>query len=163
MGVLLGLAIALTGCGGSGGGLLGDVTEFVIDVIGGIFRFDSETVRLEIPKDAVDGAVTATIGAALGIPFTPLLVLGSAYDLLSDIESLKKPATMKINYDPTKVPVGSAEADLRLFKKSGEDWTEVPGSTVDPSKDQVVGKFDKFGTYAVLVSVDEMEKRLASQ
>jgi hypothetical protein len=155
------LVSGVLGCGGSGGGgVLGQVTSFVIDAIGGIFKFRSESVKIEIPRDAVDGVVKASIASAIGIPVTPLLVLGSAYELLAEVTKLKKVAKLEIKYDPRYVPGGATESDLRLFKKTGDTWVEVEGSTVNPEKDRVEGQFDTFGTYGVMVSNSAVESRL---
>ncbi|MGI2295304.1 S-layer homology domain-containing protein [Paenibacillus sp. GXUN7292] len=68
-------------------------------------------------------------------------------------DELKKPATVTVNFDSSKLAAGT-KASLFIYDESEKEWIEIGG---DVSGNTVTAQVDRFGTFAVFVvkSIDD--------
>jgi len=134
---------------------------------------DEEGVTLESVKYVTaDGALEIEIGAGTkaltadgeplqavtvkmvceNIPPPPVgaYIIGCVYDLGPDGATIDPPITIRLYYDPEKVPEGIAEKDLVIayYNVSTQQWVVLP-STVDTDANIVTAETDHLTLFAV--------------
>lgn len=114
---------------------------------GGTVTGDGGNVELVIPQGAVDSEIGVTINPASSPPQDDGMIMNRAYDFGPDGTQFQVPVQMTITYDPTSIPAGVIEADLRLCQAAGGSWSPLAGSTVDTQAHEVSGEVTNFSIY----------------
>ena len=77
------------------------------------------------------------------------MLLASAFDLRFDGDDPAKDLALEVRYDPSKLPDGVTEADLRLYRVVDGEATEVAGWVLDSDANVVRAPVRNEGVYAV--------------
>ncbi|HET7322057.1 MAG TPA: hypothetical protein VFI96_06155, partial [Longimicrobiaceae bacterium] len=102
---------------------------FAVGEDGGSFRSADGKVELEVPEGALSEALGITVTHVPAPEDDPMLAAGTVYEFAPDGTRFRQGVTLTIHYDA--VPPGVSEGRLRLYKRLGSSWLEVPGSHVD--------------------------------
>lgn len=124
----------------------------VLGARGGELRSADGKVAVAVPEGSLEEDVAVTVVPVPDPPEDPGLVPGSAYDFGPDGTEFARAVTIEIAFDPAQLPAGVAAPRLRLHKRIGEMWREVPGSSVDLAANKVSGLVNGFSEYAVAAS-----------
>ncbi len=122
----------------------------VVGTAGGSVVSRLDSIRIEFPEGALAEAVNITVEPATGLPATPGLVASSALSMGPDGQRFAKPVRLTLRYSPAAVPQGVDPAALRIHRRVGDGWEEVPGGTVDVASATVSAVLSGFSTYAIL-------------
>ena len=102
-----------------------------------------------IPVAAIPADVVVTVAAA---PDAPAGYVGDAYEFGPEGTTFAEPVTIRIVYDPAKLPEGILEAELVLGTWEEGAWREVADSGVDLAEHAVFGETSHFSLYAPIPS-----------
>lgn len=116
---------------------------------GGVIATSNGTVVVTVPAGAVTSPVALTIAPVLNPPADPLLVPGTTFEF-SPSQNFAQPVTVAIKFAPVQLPGNVTIATLRLHRRTGAAWVEVPGSSVDAATNTVTGQTSSFSQYAVV-------------
>jgi hypothetical protein len=114
-------------------------------------------VALSIPPGAIAGTSPVTISVAPAsaseAPPGPGQVPGTAFAFGPDGAAFATPLTLKLSYDPSRIPAGVPEKYLRLhtFNPGTGNWQPVEGSSVDPVGHSVTGVLNHFSAYSAML------------
>ncbi|HEU0078196.1 MAG TPA: dockerin type I domain-containing protein, partial [Longimicrobiaceae bacterium] len=122
----------------------------VVGTAGGSVVSRLDSIRVEFPDGALAEAVNITVEPAANLPATAGLVPGSALEMGPDGQRFGKPVRLTLRYSPAAVPQGVDPEALRIHRRVGDGWEEVPGGTVDVKTATVSALLSGFSTYAVL-------------
>lgn len=139
-------ALLCCSCGGSVGEFFERVfvapTDRVIRALG-------DRIKLDIAEDTFSKVVTFLFANVLGLPGDGATLIAAAIDFKIEGEDPAKPMVIQVKYDPANIPDGVLEQSLLLYRVSGDEFTPVPGSTVDIDTDTVTAEITEGATYAV--------------
>lgn len=124
---------------------LGEVGE-----TGGALATKDGGVKLDFPEGALGSNTPITVQPVSDPPQDSGLVPGTVYDFGPDGTTFATPVTLTIRYDRGKLPQGTAESSLALYKQIGSGWQRVAGSSANPQLGVVTGSISSFSTYAIL-------------
>ena len=122
----------------------------VVGVAGGIVTGLGGLATLTIPANAVDNGTMITIESSTGGPSDQRVVPRTQIEVGPATATLRAPATLRVRYDPTRLPSGPPERLLTLQQSAGQAWQEVAGSAADLSAKTVTAQVNALGRYAVL-------------
>ncbi|MEW5930387.1 MAG: Ig-like domain-containing protein [Gemmatimonadota bacterium] len=120
-----------------------------VGAAGGAVVSRADSIRVEFPDGALAEAVYVTVEPA-AVPAAPGLLPGSALAVGPDGQRFVKPVRLVLRYDPGAVPGGAAAEELRIHRRAGDAWEEVPGGTVDVRAGVASAMLAGGGTYAIL-------------
>jgi len=147
------LALTLIACSGGGGGGSDPAPSVpesqVIGPSGGTLTFASGAVTLTFPAGAVPSNTTITIQRSTSAPSSSTMIPSLAYDFGPEGTMFSAPVYLTIHYNPSEIPAGVSESDLRLCKVSGGAWAGLVVSSVDTSAHTVTGLLTGFSSYGV--------------
>ncbi|MBI2916680.1 MAG: PD40 domain-containing protein [Chloroflexi bacterium] len=114
-------------------------------------------VTLSVPQGSFSQAVVLQVEhkakSALPQATSNLLLVSDVYEVKSDsAASFAKPVTLRIPYDPNRVPQGANPQALTVVWWDGETWREVP-STVDAQAHVISARIDHFSLLSAAWSV----------
>ncbi len=164
---------APTGGGGGGGGGSSGVTSF-----SGIVTDSGKFVQ-EITAGSVDGRVSVAImkdtiglnkyGQPLSwmsikpmanppAPYGDASIIGLAYELGPDGANFSPPATLTFTYNPSLIPAGVSEGNLRLASWDNDlgEWGTIE-CFVDPEADTTAAQLAHFSAYAIIAATAPAE------
>lgn len=147
------LSSVILGCGGGGGRSKEEMLALISKVMGmagGMLSYGAH-VTIVVDPGTVAEDTLFTISEPTSVPPPPAgkeIVPGTAYDLGPSGVAFAKPVHVFFGY--TVTPTLPPQNSLRLYKATGDTWTEVPGSTVDTTAHQVKADLNSFSTYAIL-------------
>ena len=162
-------ASSTVGVGGGGATTPGITTVSSLVNAQGVFqqtvtaKSADNTVELSIPIGTTGKTKEGTSLSAISV--TPMTtppappaqtnVIGLTYDFGPEGATFNPPITVKISYDPTKIPSGVAEKDLKIayFDSATGKWVNLTDITVDPVSHTISGKTSHFTPFAVLAFV----------
>jgi hypothetical protein len=107
-------------------------------------------VKLDVPAGAVNGNTPITVEPAPNPPQSPDLIPGTTYEFGPDGTTFSTPVKLTIRYDKSKLPQGTAESSLGLYKLIGGSWQKITGSGANPAAGTVSGSISSFSTYGIL-------------
>lgn len=107
-------------------------------------------VKLDFPEGALSAKTPITVQPVADPPQDPGLIPGTVYDFGPDGTTFDTPVTLTIRYDRAKLPQGTAESSLALYKQIGSSWQRIAGSSANPQLGVVIGSISSFSTYAIL-------------
>lgn len=139
------LLSSLVACGDSGTG----PESSTVGASGGSASLAGGSITLSVPAGALTTSVDFTADSTTSVPSRKLL-LGSAYRLGPAGTAFTRLATLTFSYDPSAVPDGVRQSELRLQKMVGDGWQSTVGSTVDSVQHVVKGQIDGVGTFGVV-------------
>ena len=119
-------------------------------------------VRLTIPDGALTQDVYITAVPALNVPpGNQPIIPGTAWDFGPDGLVFAKPIVMTIPYDPSAVPPGVPEAELRIHKLVNGSYEQQDAGLVDPVNHTVSAEVTSFSVYVILqrdpLSLEDVE------
>lgn len=151
--VALALGLLLAGCGGN---FFRDLYERVfVSPTTAIVSALENRVRIDIPSNAFNQSVTFLFANFLGIPPLVTLLLGSAVDFQIEGQSPAEKLLFSVAYDPSDVPSGFSEEDLKLFLVDGDNLVLIPDSIVDVNEKVVKAEVDESGIYVIGVDPED--------
>lgn len=106
-------------------------------------------VLIFVPKGALAAQTTITVFFAPDAPTGEGMIPGSARTVGPADLSFVTPADMGMIYDPSTLPSGVPESQLRLFRYDGTSWRPVSESVVNTTTHVVSGFITAGGTYAI--------------
>jgi adhesin/invasin len=120
-----------------------------VGAAGGSVVSRADSIRMELPEGALSDAVYLTVEPAAA-PAAPGLLPGSVLAIGPDGQRFAKPVRLTLRYDPAAVPGGTVVEELRIHRRVGNAWEEVPGGTVDARAGVASAMLAGAGTYAIL-------------
>jgi hypothetical protein len=117
---------------------------------GGTITLADGAVRLTFPPGAVPNDVFITATPATDLPGGPPTVPGTAWRFGPEGIVFAKPVTMTIAYDPSKVPPGVPEAELRIHKVVNGTFVQADAGLVDLVNHTVSAQVNGFSVYVLL-------------
>lgn len=121
----------------------------VVGSEGGTFVSNDGAVTLEVPAGAVEGDIGIIVSPANDGLDDPDVVPGLAFAFFPSPYSFAEPVTLTVAYDPSSLPSGIPEEELRLLAFEGDEWVQLPGSSVNPANSTVSGPLESFSRKAV--------------
>lgn len=97
-------------------------------------------------------ALSVTTMASPPAPPAQANIIGLTYDFGPEGATFSPPITVSITYDPSKIPSGVAEKDLKIayFDSAQNKWVELTDIVVDPVSHTISGKTTHFTPFTVL-------------
>jgi hypothetical protein len=129
---------------------------------GGTVTAAGGAVQIVIPPGAVSAPVPVTVTPNAAPPALPdlkdtpatmLAVRGTSYTFGPEGTTFTAPVTVKVKYDPTKVPAWVTPADLVLIHHNGTGWERLPGQAVDPVTHTVTATTTSFSPFLVVAGL----------
>jgi tripartite motif-containing protein 71 len=118
----------------------------------------NDSVTLSIPEGAADKELNITIEEVLNtqLLLTNKEILASQiYEILKDVSGhFKKPVTLTLKFDPSKVNEGQYAA-IFYYDEVNKTWIEIGGKIIDNTITVEVDHFTKFAVFVVNETVDE--------
>jgi hypothetical protein len=152
VGVVTGVAVGTATVTATTDGKSGTATVTVaagalVPVSGGTVSTSDGSVTLTFPAGALASATPVSIRPAVNPPASNSL-LGTPYDFGPTGTQFAQPVTVKVKYDPAKLPAGAVLQLIQLYTVAGGSWTVVPGSTVDTIAHTVTAPLSHFSIYS---------------
>ncbi|MEW5928542.1 MAG: invasin domain 3-containing protein [Gemmatimonadota bacterium] len=122
----------------------------VVGSAGGSVVSRGDSIRLDFPEGALAEAVDITVQPADGMAADGGKLPGAMLELGPSGQRFARPVRLTLRYDPAAVPQGVPAAELRIHRREGDVWTEVPGGGVDVATGTVTAELSGFSTYAVM-------------
>ncbi|HLL46283.1 MAG TPA: dockerin type I domain-containing protein, partial [Longimicrobiaceae bacterium] len=119
-----------------------------VGAAGGSVVSRSDSIRLDFPEGALAEAVNITVEPAAGA--TDGKLPGSMLELGPSGLRFARPVRLTVRFDPASLPQGIVASELRIHRREGESWAEVPGGSVDAEKGIVTAELSGFSTYVVM-------------
>ncbi|BAH39968.1 MAG TPA: hypothetical protein DGD08_12535 [Gemmatimonas aurantiaca] len=108
-------------------------------------------MRLVLPEGALANPVRLTAEPASGLPTAPQpLAPGTAWDFGPDGLQFLKPVVITIAYDPTRLPAGLDESELRIHKVVNGAYVQQDAGRVDTVNNTVSAEIASFSVYVVM-------------
>lgn len=149
-GVLPGSVVISATSGGKTGTATLDVRAGgTIGPAGGSLAAMNGVVVLEVPPGVLGSEVQFLIRPTPDLAQNPRVVPGTVIEIAPGGVPFFGVATLKLRYDPARVPSGLEPASLQLYRLNGSTWGLVGGAPVSPSAQQISGSLGTTGTYAV--------------
>lgn len=126
----------------------GAAQKFNIGPEGGNITAFGGSVEVFVPSGALEAQRTITVDRAN--PSEGHFYPGTAYVFGPEGTTFAKPVQIRIAYDPTGMPSGYTEEELRLAKRVELGWRVFAASGVNETDNVVGGMVDSFSTYAVV-------------
>jgi Skp family chaperone for outer membrane proteins len=126
--------------------------QVIIDVSGGTQQFPKSGVQLEIPPGATQKSVSAKLNVVSTPPTPPegASLLGSAYDIRSEVAAFDEPVRLSIPVPSDKWPIAPGElVTVATWNEELRDWVPL-GSELDEQQKTVSTWVTHFSTYAVI-------------
>jgi adhesin/invasin len=117
---------------------------------GGAVVSPGDSIRLDFPEGALAGEVTVTVQPAAGMAADGGKLPGAILELGPSGQRFAKPVRLTLRFDPASVPQGVPASELRIHRREGDGWAEVPGGSVDVANGTVAAELSGFSTYAVM-------------
>lgn len=124
-------------------------TVSVIGSDGGTFTSNDGTVTIEVPAGAVEGDIGIIVSPVTDDLNDPDVIRGLAFEFLPSPYTFVEPVILTVVYDPSSLPTDISEDELRLLAFVGDEWVQLPGSSVDVANSTVSGPLDSFSRKAV--------------
>jgi len=135
------LVLALTTCNGDATG----PGKTTVGPEGGTVSLAQGRVKLSIPSGALSNEVELTATPTTSFPASNLVVVGSTFEIGPAGTTLAKPVTITITFDPSSLPEGVRENEVRLFQAVGASWATVLDPSVDTEAHTVSGRVSSLG------------------
>ena len=125
---------------------------------GGTVVAGGGAVQIIVPPGAVSGSVVVTVTPNPSPPALPNLaatpatlfaVGGTSYTFGPEKATFTAPVTVKIKYDPAKLPTWVTPGDMVLIHHNGTAWERLPGQAVDPVARTVTATTTSFSPFLV--------------
>lgn len=145
--------VSMGSCGGGGGGggstttTGNDSASTVIGPTGGTLTTPSGNATLSVPAGTLSTNTTITISQSTEGDL-PGGIIGS-YEFKPDGLTFNAPVKISLKYDPTLIPEGINEGNLKLAYESGGDWIIISDSNVDTTNHIVSGQTTHFTKYSI--------------
>ncbi|MFD0869581.1 family 10 glycosylhydrolase [Paenibacillus residui] len=117
-----------------------------------------EEVSIILPEGAFDRDLLLTIrkwNSPLNVSMPEYKLVSPVFEIVKDVEgNFKKPVTLTIAYDPSKVGENQMPS-IFYFDEDKREWVEVGGTANDGKVTAEVDHFAKFAVFAVEKTVEE--------
>lgn len=108
-------------------------------------------VGLDVPAGAVSSDVLFTAVPATNLPVGgPATVPGTAWDFGPNGIAFAKPVTLTIKYDPTRIPPGLQESELRIHKLVNGAYVQQNAGSVDLTTHTASALLNGFSIFVLL-------------
>ncbi len=164
--LVLVLAVGLSYCGGGDGDGGGGGTEptdpppdpQVVGPSGGTVSLLNGAVQISVPAGALSADVRLTAEVTTNFPASELVVSGSTIELGPTGTTFATPVSVTVAYDPSSLPAGVNESELRLRKVIGGEWEDAGDSSPNVAANTVTASLSSFSVYGVLgIEVDGVD------
>ncbi len=116
---------------------------------GGTLASRLDSIRLDLPEGALPAATTVTVRPAEGLSGAAGTLAGTALAVGPEEASFARPVRLTLRVSPAALPAGAAPEGLRIHRRVGDGWEEVPGGSVDAAAGTVTAELGGGGTFAV--------------
>ncbi len=117
---------------------------------GGTFSFADGKVTLVFPSGALTEEIAVSVEPTASFPNNARVVNGTVYSFGPPGIEFSIPVQLKMKYDPTDLPAGVGESELRLHEVAGSDWDELTGGTVNSGAREVSVSIRGFSVLGIL-------------
>ncbi len=143
-----------SGCSDDNGG--SGTFSKVIGISGG--EIELGHAKLVIPRGALSGDTVITMGYVSNYPGHERLIPGSVMQIGPEGTQFAIPATLFLGYNELDLPEGVFEANLRKGTVSGNNWTVLYGSSVNPDENFVSTQIDHLSVFGLLYATQSIRK-----
>lgn len=162
--LVLVLAAGLSYCGGGDGdgggtGPTGPPPDpQVVGPSGGTVSLLNGAVQISVPAGALSADVRLTAAVTTNFPASELVVSGSTIELGPTGTTFATPVSVTVAYDPSSLPAGVNESELRLRKVIGGEWEDPGDSSPNVAANTVTASVSSFSVFGVLgIEVDGVD------
>lgn len=150
--------ISATSEGQSGSAVITVADGGQVTAGGGTVTAGGGAVQIVIPPGAVSGPVSVTVTPNANPPALPdlratpatLIALGgTSYTFGPAGTTFTAPVTVKVKYDPAKMPTWVTPSDMVLIHHNGTAWERLPGQAVDPVARTVTATTTSFSPFLI--------------
>jgi len=135
---------------------------FSVNSTGKAITTSDGKMTLDLPSNALTNETTISIHPIQNL-FAAGYTVVSAYRFGPEGTSFLKPATLSVKYDPSSLPSGLNEGDLRLFtQQSDGDFAELEDSFVNLEDHVASGKVSHFSFVSVAAPTRTEEPEVAA-
>ncbi|MCC6773273.1 MAG: hypothetical protein IT360_18960 [Gemmatimonadaceae bacterium] len=118
---------------------------------GGKVTLAAGNVTFDVPAGAVSGDVLFTAAPVSTLPpGGPSTVPGTAWDFGPSGIAFAKPVTVTINYDPSRIPAGLQESELRIHKLDNGTYVQQNAGSIDLVSHTASAQLTGFSIYVLL-------------
>ena len=118
---------------------------------GGSLAARPDSIRLDLPEGTLAAATLVTVRPAEALSGAADVLAGTALTVGPEGgASFARPVRLMLRVDPASLPAGATPEGLRIHRRVGDGWQEVPGGSVDAAG-TVTAELDGAGTFAVRV------------
>ena len=122
-----------------------------------------DNVTLSIPEGAADTELNITIEEVLNtqqLLINKEILASQIYEILKDVSgNFKKPVTLTLKFDPSKVKEGQYAA-IFYYDEVNKTWIKIGGKVIDNTITVEVDHFTKFAVFVVDEIVNETDGHL---
>ncbi|MGE3618594.1 MAG: Ig-like domain-containing protein, partial [Gemmatimonadales bacterium] len=125
---------------------------------GGTVTAAGGAVQIVVPAGAVNAAVTITVTENPSPPALPDLtatpatlfgVKGTSYTFGPEGTTFAAPVTVRVKYDPTRMPAWVKPGDMVLIHHNGTAWERLPGQAIDSATHTISATTTSFSPFLV--------------
>ncbi|HEU0080023.1 MAG TPA: dockerin type I domain-containing protein, partial [Longimicrobiaceae bacterium] len=120
-----------------------------VGAAGGSVSSRPDSIRLDLPEGTLSAATLVTVRPAEALSGAADVLAGTALAVGAEGASLARPVRLTLHVNPAALPEGASLEALRIHRRVGEGWEEVPGGSVDTVTGTVAAELPGAGTYAV--------------
>ncbi len=124
-----------------------------VESSGGLIVAFDGAVKLEFPPGALSRKTTIVVSEVSTYPDAGKVIPGTVYEFGPNGTQFQKPVKLSIRYDPSQLPAGTKESNLRIVLAERPfrftSWLTVANSTVDTGAKTVTASVSSFSTYGI--------------
>ena len=144
------LALAI-GCGGRGTGSRIFTEQQIVTPAGGVYQYRGGLVSLTLAANAVTTNTPISIQSppSVAVPVDNMVMPDTTYQFTT--MTLPSSASVAISYDPSDLPSGALETELRLVRLTAGAWVNQT-ATLDAVNDRLTVSTTTLGVFAIRIN-----------
>ncbi len=119
-----------------------------VGTAGGSVSSRPDSIRLVLSEGTLAAATLVTVRPAEALSGEADVLAGTALAVGAEGASLARPVKLMLRVSPAALPAGATPEELRIHRRVGDGWEEVPGGSADVAG-MVTAELGGAGTYAV--------------
>ncbi len=120
-----------------------------VGTAGGPVASRPDSIGLQVPEGALAAATVVTVRPAAGLDGSAGVLAGTALAIATEGGSFARPVRLTLRVNPAVLPEGATLEELRIHRRVGDGWEELPGGSVDVAAGTVAAELPGAGTFAV--------------